>query len=40
MPAEERKLLDATFERALAVLPTLVKGDINAAMTALHTDTA
>jgi PTH1 family peptidyl-tRNA hydrolase len=40
MPAEERKLLDATFERALAVLPTLVKGDINAAMTALHTDAA
>jgi PTH1 family peptidyl-tRNA hydrolase len=40
MPAEERKLLDATFDRALAVLPTLVKGDINAAMTALHTDAA
>ena len=40
MPAEERKLLDATFERAITVLPTLVKGDINAAMTALHTDAA
>ncbi len=40
MPAEERKLLEATFERAIAVLPTLVKGELNAAMTALHTDGA
>lgn len=38
MPAEERNLLEATFDRALGVLPLVVKGDLNAAMTALHAD--
>ena len=40
MPAEERKLMQAVFDRVLAVLPLAICGDLSTAMNALHTDQA
>ena len=40
MPAEERKLMQAVFDRVLAVLPLAIRGDLTTAMNALHTDQA
>lgn len=40
MPAEERKLMQAVFDRVLAVLPLAIRGDLSTAMNALHTDQA
>ena len=37
-PAEERAAIDAAIERALAVLPQCLSGDIQTAMQKLHTD--
>ncbi len=37
-PAEERAAIDAAIERALAVLPLCLSGDMQGAMTKLHTD--
>jgi len=37
-PAEERAAIDAAIERALAVLPQCLSGDIQSAMQKLHTD--
>jgi PTH1 family peptidyl-tRNA hydrolase len=37
-PAEERAALDAAIERALAILPQCLSGDIQTAMQKLHTD--
>ena len=37
-PAEERAAIDAALERALAVLPQCLSGDIQGAMQKLHTD--
>ena len=37
-PAEERAAIDAAIERALAVLPLCLSGDMQGAMTRLHTD--
>src|SRR6266702_7935072 len=37
-PAEERAAIDAAIERALAVLPLCLSGDIQSAMQKLHTD--
>ena len=37
-PAEERAAIDAALERALAVLPQCLSGDIQSAMQKLHTD--
>lgn len=37
-PAEERAAIDAAIERALAVMPLLLAGDMQAAMQRLHTD--
>src|SRR6266508_802655 len=37
-PAEERAAIDAAIERALAVLPLCLAGDMQGAMTKLHTD--
>ena len=36
--AEERAAIDAAIERALAVLPQCLSGDIQTAMQKLHTD--
>ena len=40
MPAEERKLMQAVFDRVLAVLPLAIRGDLSTAMNGLHTDQA
>ena len=40
MPAEERKLMQAVFDRVLAVLPLAIRGDLSTAMNVLHTDQA
>jgi len=37
-PAEERAAIDAAIEKALAVLPQCLSGDIQSAMQKLHTD--
>ena len=37
-PAEERAAIDAAIERALAVLPQCLSGDIQSAMQKLHTE--
>jgi PTH1 family peptidyl-tRNA hydrolase len=37
-PAEERAAIDAAIERALAVLPQCLSGDIQSAVQKLHTD--
>jgi PTH1 family peptidyl-tRNA hydrolase len=37
-PAEERAAIDAAIERALAVLPQCLSGDIQTAMQKLHTE--
>ncbi len=39
-PPEERAAIDAAIERALAVLPLCLAGDMQSAMTKLHTDEA
>jgi PTH1 family peptidyl-tRNA hydrolase len=37
-PAEEKSAIDAAIEKALAVLPQLLAGDMQGAMNKLHTD--
>jgi peptidyl-tRNA hydrolase, PTH1 family len=37
-PAEERAAIDAAIEKSLAVLPQIIAGDMQAAMTKLHTE--
>jgi PTH1 family peptidyl-tRNA hydrolase len=37
-PAEERAAIDAAIQRALDVLPQMLSGDMQAAMTKLHTE--
>jgi PTH1 family peptidyl-tRNA hydrolase len=37
-PAEERTAIDAAIEKALAVLPQCLTGDMQTAMHKLHTD--
>ena len=37
-PAEEREAIDAAIARAIEVLPLLLSGDMQAAMTKLHTE--
>ena len=37
-PAEERAAIDGAIERALAVLPQCLSGDIQSAMQKLHTE--
>jgi peptidyl-tRNA hydrolase, PTH1 family len=37
-PVEERAAIDAAIEKSLAVLPQIIAGDMQAAMTKLHTE--
>jgi PTH1 family peptidyl-tRNA hydrolase len=39
-PAEERAAIDAAIEKSLALLPQIIAGDMQAAMTKLHTEEA